>query len=279
MKKPLYTKGNIYLSVMNVVKTVVAKLVIEEGSTEAIDSALLEARRVFNEALTKLLNGEKVEEKEIRSFLVRNTKQRIVEKAKQTFKSFKELKKNGTAEKIRIYENKPLPLRMNFDEGYRLFAENGRIKFRVTLVPRKEYVKGFLLLSKEHENLLRDSLKSGNVTIAELVKRNKEYYLHITVAKTVQAKNARYAAGIDINEDCLAVTVYDLKKKVIVDSFIVDFAAIKFIRHYWFVIRKRIQEHGAKSKKKLEFTRKEHRQINYLLHLITRRVADHLAKI
>ncbi len=262
---------------MNVVKTVVAKLVIEEGSTEEMDRALLEARRVFNEVLTKLLNGEKVKEKEIRSFLVRNTKQRIVEKAKQTFKSFKKLEKKGEAEKLRIY-NKPLPLRMNFGEGYSLSAENGRIKFRITLIPRKEYVKGYLLLSKEHEILLREALEKKDVKIAELVKRKKEYYLHITVAKNVQAENVRYAAGVDLNEDCLAVTVYDLEKRAIVDSFVVDFAVIKFIRHYWFVIRKRIQEHGAKSKKKLGFTRKEHKQINYLLHLITKRVADYLAK-
>jgi len=41
--------------------------------------------------------------------LARNTKQRIIAKAKETFKSFKELKERGEAEELEIY-SRPLPL-------------------------------------------------------------------------------------------------------------------------------------------------------------------------
>ena len=91
------------------IKTAVGKLVIEEGNPAKIDEAMLESRRVFNEVLTKRLDGEKV--KDVQSFLA-NTKQRIIAKAKETFKSFKELEKKGEAEELRIY-SRPLPLRMN----------------------------------------------------------------------------------------------------------------------------------------------------------------------
>ena len=40
------------------IKTAVGKLVIEEGNPAKIDEAMLESRRVFNEVLTKLLDGE-----------------------------------------------------------------------------------------------------------------------------------------------------------------------------------------------------------------------------
>jgi len=166
--------------------------------------------------------------------------------------------------------------------------------FRVTLIPRKEYVKGYLKLSKEHEEIVRKAIEEKkkairlkkqidytpeyDVTIAELVKRKGEYYLHITITRNVPVSSIRYAAGIDVNEDNVAITVYDLTARKIVDSFIVDYAVVKFIRHYWFTIRKRLQEHGARSKEKLGFTKKEHRQIEYLLHFVSRRIVDYLSK-
>ncbi|AGK60549.1 transposase, IS605 OrfB family, central region [Archaeoglobus sulfaticallidus PM70-1] len=283
------------IEILAAIKTAIGKAIIEEGDPAKVDEALLESRRVFNEVLIKLLDGEKVSDKDIQSFLVDNTKQRIIAKAKETFKSFKELEEKGEAEELRIYENKPLPLRMNFGEGYNLWINDGRIWFRVTLIPRKEYVKGYLQFSKEQEEIVRKAIeekkkaiklrKQGidytpeyDVTIAELVKRKGEYYLHITITRNVPVSSIRYAAGIDVNEDNVAITVYDLTTREVVDSFIVDYAVIKFIRHYWFAIRKRLQEHGAKSKRKLGFTGKEHRQIEYLLHLVSRRVADYLSK-
>jgi IS605 OrfB family transposase len=272
----------------------VGKAVIEEGNPAKVDEVMLESRRVFNEVLIKLLDGVKVSDKDIQSFLVGNTKQRIIAKARETFKSFKELEEKGEAEELRIYENRPLPLRMNFGEGYNLWIDrDGRIWFRITLIPRKEYVKGYLEFSKEQEEIVKKAIeekkkaiklrKQGidytpeyDITIAELVKRKGEYYLHITITRNLPVKSIRYAAGIDVNEDNVTITVYDLMARKVVDSFIVDYAIIKFIRHYWFTIRKRLQEHGAKSKRKLGFTEREHRQIEYFLHFVSRRIVDYL---
>ena len=265
------------------IKTVVGKLEIEEGDPARIDEALLEARRVFNEVLTKLLSGVKVKDKDIHSFLLKNTKQRVVAKAKETFRSFNELKRKGQAEELGIYENKPLPLKMNFGEGYNLCSgEDGSIRFRISLAPGK-HVRGHLVFSREHEEIIKEALeeKSGQseykITMAELVKRSEEYYLHIVVTKNTPVLAIRYAVGIDINEDNVAITVYDLETKEVVDTFIVDYSIIKFIRHYWFTIRKRIQKHGGK-RKKLAFTRRESRQIKHLLHIISKRIVDYLSR-
>jgi len=114
------------IEILAAIKTAIGKLVIEEGNPEKIDEAMLESRRIFNEVLVKLLNNEKVSDKDVQSFLVSNTKQRIIAKAKETFKSFKELKKIGEAEELRIY-SRPLPLRMNFGEGYNLWVEDNKI--------------------------------------------------------------------------------------------------------------------------------------------------------
>ena len=260
------------------VKTVVGKLVIKEGDPVEIDEALLEARRIFNEVLTKLLNGAKVHENDVCSFFLKNTKQRVIAKAKETFKSFNELKKKGQVEKLRIYRNKPLPLKMNFREGYNLWrGEDGSIWFRISLAPMK-HVRGRLLFSREHEEIVKEALEKNSykITMAELVKRGEEYYLHIVVTRNTPVPTVRYAAGIDINEDNVAVTVYDLESRKVVDTFIVDYSIIKFIRYYWFTIRKRIQKHGGR--KKLTFTSRESRQIRHLLHIISKRIADHLSR-
>ena len=284
------------MEVLTTIKTAMGKAVIEEGNPAKIDEAMLESRRVFNEVLVKLLNGVKVNDKDIQSFLVDNTKQRIIAKARETLKSFKELEEKGEAEELRIYENKPLPLRMNLGEGYNLWIDgDGRIRFRITLIPRKEYVKGYLKFSEEHEEIVKkaveekekaiklrkqgiDYIPEYDVTIAELVKRKREYFLHITITRNLPVSSVRHAAGIDINEDNIAITVYDLIARKVVDSFIVDHTIIKFLRHYWFTISKRMKEHRARSRKKLGFTKKEHRQVEYLLHLISKRVVDYLSK-
>ena len=99
--------------------------------------------------------------------------------------------------------------------------------FRVTLIPRKEYVKGYLKLSKEHEEIVRKAIEEKkairlkkqidtpkyDITIAELVKRKGEYYLHITITRNLPVKSIRYVAGIDVNEDNVTITVYDLTAK------------------------------------------------------------------
>ena len=77
------------MEVLTSIKTAMGKAVIEEGNPAKIDEAMLESRRVFNEVLVKLLGGVKVNDKDIQSFLVDNTKQRIIAKARETLKSFK----------------------------------------------------------------------------------------------------------------------------------------------------------------------------------------------
>ena len=169
------------------VKTAIGKAIIEEGNPAKVDEATLESRRVFNEALVKLLNNEKVSDKDIQSFLVDNTKQRIIAKAKETFKSFKKLKEKGEADEIRMYENRPLPLRMNFGEGYNLWIQNGRIWFRVTLIPRKEYVKGYLEFSKEQEEIVRKAIEEKKKVIRlrkQGIDYTPEYDITITLSSS-----------------------------------------------------------------------------------------------
>ena len=68
---------------LSAIKTAIGKLVIEEGNPAKIDEALLESRRVFNEVLIKLLDGGRVRDKDIQSFLASNTKQRIIAKLRR----------------------------------------------------------------------------------------------------------------------------------------------------------------------------------------------------
>jgi len=281
--------------VITTIKTAIGKLIIEKGNTTRIDEAMLEARKLFNKTLLKLLNNQEINEKDLQTPLDANTKQLIIKKAKETYKSFKELEKKGEAKKLKIYENKPLPLRMNFTQGYNLWIDKeGKIMFRITLTPH-EHVKGYLELTREHEEIVKKAIeekkktiklkKMGinhtpeyNITIAELIKKKKTYHLHITITKNTTNPPTKYAAGIDTNEDNISITIYDLTTRKIIDSLIIDYTPIKHIRHYWFTIRKRLQHHKAKSEKKLGFTKRESRQITYLIHLISRRVANYLSR-
>jgi len=55
----------------------------------------------------------------------------------------------------------------------------------------------------------------------------------------------------------MAVTVYDLEAGETVDSSIVEYTFIKTLRHCWFIIRKRLQEHGARRKLQVHGEREE----------------------
>jgi len=55
----------LFLFFLFAAKTAIRKLVIKEGNPAKIGEAMLESRRIFNEVLTKLLDGEKVSDKDV----------------------------------------------------------------------------------------------------------------------------------------------------------------------------------------------------------------------
>lgn len=200
--------------------------------------------------------------------LVRNTTQRIVNKALDAVE-------NG-----RKYEDAclpshtksgPYPIRANYTEGYDLTLDDGEIAFRISTRPYNP-VRGVLRGSDDHRNLLKSALRgsSWEIGTAEAFFRRGDPELHVTVRKTNASvrrpERSETIIGIDVNEDNISLAA--LSDGGVEETLVVEYPEIKFERHRYFTIRKRIQKAGKTSQfESLE--RKEERFVRDRLHKLS----------
>jgi hypothetical protein len=180
--------------------------------------------------------------------LVKNTTQRVVAKALGAMENYYEYDDFG---KPSHTKDRAYPLRANFTEGYNLsLTDDGDVAFRISAKPYK-HVKGVLKGSDAHLDILRTALESDGWKIgtAEALFHNDTPELHVNVTNTKQTvrdkQDSRTVVGVDVNEDNVALTA--LSEDGIKDSLVIDFPEIKFERHRYFTMRKRIQNTGKGS--------------------------------
>jgi IS605 OrfB family transposase len=105
--------------------------------------------------------------------------------------------------------------------------------------------------------------------------RNGNHELHINVTHleaTVQDKtDAQTVIGVDINEDCVALSA--LREDDIVGSVIIDYPEVKKERHRYFTMRKRMQNAGQRAFGQV-FEDKEERYVHDQLHKVSRRIVE-----
>ena len=257
-------------------RTLVFQLDIEENE-DRLDEALHESRRVYNETIRLAKQGEdwdaissRMEEE---ADLVKNTTQRIVKKSLRAMENYLEL----------AHYNRPshtktgtYPLRSNHGEGYDLFLDDDRIRFRLSTQPYKP-LYGVLEGSRADLDRLRDALQSEvwRVGTAEALLRNGIYELHIVISQPAtdirNHETSRTVVGVDINEDCIALTALGIDG--IIDSLIVDYPEIKKERHRYFTMRKRMQQAGKTSFNRA-FGNAEERYIHDQIHKISRQLIE-----
>ncbi|WP_456486232.1 RNA-guided endonuclease InsQ/TnpB family protein [Candidatus Alkanophaga liquidiphilum] len=223
------------------VRTLCFKLIPD--NPELLDELMLEIRNVFNqylEACKKLntTNRNKLETYPVKSKLIQNTRQMAREKAREAVKSYFELRKQGKDTSFPKPKEKPMPVRMNYKEGY-VVKEDFTV--RISVYPRI-HVYGRLKGSDLDFAYLYNALKGKyDIGTAELLKRDGEFYLHVTISKDFnKSYEPKTFIGIDVNENSVAITALDESGRVL-KSAILEFNELKFLRHKFDLIRKKVQ--------------------------------------
>ena len=179
--------------------------------------------------------------------LVKNTTQRVVAKALGAMENYHEYEDFGVPSHTK---DGTYPIRANYEEGYNLSTHDGDVAFRISAKPYK-HVKGVLKGSDTHLDILKIALESDewNIGTAEVLFHNDTAELHVNVTNTEQTvrdkQDSRTVVGVDVNEDNVALTA--LSEDGVEDTLVIDFPEIKFERHHYFTMRKRVQNAGKNS--------------------------------
>jgi IS605 OrfB family transposase len=233
------------------VKTLDFQLDVQSDNEGLLYDATLEARRVYNETIHLAKEGMDWDSishhLEDDADLVKNTAQRIVAKALGAMENYYEYDDFGRPSHTK---DDPYPLRANYEEGYNLsLTDDGDVAFRISAKPYK-HVTGVLKGSDTHLDLLKTALTCDEwkVTTSETLWRG-DPELHINIRNTEQTvrdkQDSWTVVGVDVNEDNVALAA--LSEGGVEDTLVIDFPEIKFERHRYFTMQKRVQNAGKDS--------------------------------
>ena len=262
----------------DLVKTLDFQLDVQSDNESLLYDATLEARSVYNESIRLAKQGvdwdvipDRVADD---ANLVKNTTQRVVAKALGAVENYYEYDDFGQPSHTK---DGAYPLRANYEEGYNLsLTDDGDVAFRISAKPYR-HVKGVLGGSDAHLDVLRTALTSDEWKIgtAEALFHDNNAELHVTVTNTERVvrdkQNSRTVIGVDVNEDNVALTA--LSEDGVENSLVIDFPEIKFERHRYFTIRKRVQNAGKDSIHDTLEAREE-RFVRDRLHKISRHIVE-----
>jgi putative transposase len=261
------------------VKTLDFQLDIQSDNESLLRDACLESRSVYNETIRLAKDGVNWDAIPDRvaddADLVKNTTQRVVAKALGAMENYYEYDDFGPPSHTK---EGAYPLRANYEEGYNLslIDDGGDVAFRISAKPYN-HVKGILDGDDAHLDILKTALTSGEwkVTTAETLWRDGDPDLHINVTNTEQTvrdkKNSWTVIGVDVNEDNVALTA--LSEGGVEDTLVIDFPEIKFERHRYFTMRKRVQNAGKDSIHDTLEGREE-RFVRDRLHKVSRHIVE-----
>jgi len=231
------------------VKTLDFQLDIQSDNESLLYDATLEARSVYNETIHLAKEGvdwDAIPDRVANDAnLVKNTTQRVVAKALGAMENYYEYDDFGLPSHTKdgVY-----PLRANYEEGYTLsLTDDGNVAFRISAKPYK-HVRGVLEGDDAHLDILKTAIESDEWKIgtAEALFHDDTAELHVTVTNTEQTvrdtQDSQTVIGVDVNEDNVALTA--LSEDGVEDTLVIDFPEIKFERHRYFTMRKRVQNAG-----------------------------------
>ncbi|WP_254534873.1 transposase [Halomarina litorea] len=150
------------------------------------------------------------------------------------------------------------------------------VSFRISAKPYK-HVTGVLEGSDGHLDILTTALESDQWKIgtAEALFHNDNPELHVTVTNTEQTvrnkQDSQTVVGVDVNEDNVALTA--LSENGVEDTLVIDLPEIKFERHRYFTMRKRVQNAGKDSLHDTLDGREE-RFVRDRLHKVSRHIVE-----
>ncbi|WMT07988.1 transposase [Natrinema thermotolerans] len=260
------------------VKTLDFQLDIQSDNESLLKDATLEARWVYNETIRLAKEGVDWDDisprLEDEADLIKNTTQRIVAKALEAMENYYDYDDYNIPSHTK---DGAYPLRANYEEGYNLsLTDDGEVAFRISAKPYN-HVKGILKGSDAHLDLLKNALTSDEwkVTTSEALWRGGEPELHVNIRNTERTvrdkQDSRTVIGVDVNEDNIALT--SLSEDGVEDTLVIDFPEIKFERHRYFTMRKRVQNAG-KSSIHDTLEGREERFVRDRLHKVSRHIVE-----
>jgi len=258
------------------VKTLDFQLDIQSDNESLLYDATLEARSVYNETIRLAKQGVDWDAIPNRVAddvdLVKNTTQRVVAEALGAMENHYEYNDFGQPSHTK---DRAYPLRANYEEGYNLsLTDDGDVAFRISAKPYK-HVKGVLEGDDAHLDILKAALESDEwkIVTAEALFHDDTAELHVNVTNTEQSvrdkQDSRTVVGVDVNEDNVALTA--LSEDGVENTLVIDFPEIKFKRHRYFTMRKRVQNAG-KSSMHDTLEGREERFVRDRLHKVSRQV-------
>jgi IS605 OrfB family transposase len=264
--------------VQTLVKTLDFQLNIQSDNESLLEDATLESRWAYNETIRLAKQGVDWDEIPDRvaddADLVKNTTQRVVAKALGAMENYHEYDDFGLPSHTK---DGAYPLRANYEEGYNLtLRDDGTVEFRISAKPYK-HVKGVLEGDDTHIDILRAALAGDEWTIgtAEALFHDGTPELHVNVTnteRTVREKqDSRTVIGVDVNEDNVALSA--LSAEGVEDTLVIDFPEIKFERHRYFTMRKRVQNAEKPSMHDMLDGREE-RFVRDRLHKVSRHIVE-----
>ncbi|WP_435185748.1 RNA-guided endonuclease InsQ/TnpB family protein [Halobellus sp. EA9] len=260
------------------VKTLDFQLNIQSDNESLLYDATLESRRAYNETIRLAKQGvawDKIPDRVADDAdLVKNTTQRVVAKALGAMENYHEYDDFGLPSHTK---DGAYPLRANYEEGYNLtLRDDGTVEFRISTKPYK-HVKGVLEGDDTHLDILRAALSDNGWTIgtAEALFYDGTPELHINVTNTERTvrdkQDSRTVIGVDVNEDNVALSA--LSAEGVEDTLVIDFPEIKFERHRYFTMRKRVQN-AEKPSMYDTLEGQEERFVRDRLHKVSRHIVE-----
>ncbi|MDT3436006.1 transposase [Haloarcula sp. 1CSR25-25] len=264
--------------VQTLVKTLDFQLNIQSDNESLLEDATLESRWAYNETVRLAKKGvdwDKIPDRVADDAdLVKNTTQRVVAKALGAMENYHEYDDFGLPSHTK---DGKYPLRANYEEGYNLTVRNdGTVGFRISAKPYK-HVKGVLEGDDAHLDILKTALDGDewNIGTAEALFHNGTPELHVNVTNTEQTvrdkQDSRTVIGVDVNEDNVALSA--LSADGVEDTLVIDFLEIKFERHRYFTVRKRVQN-AEKPSMHETLEGREQRFVRDRLHKVSRHIVE-----
>lgn len=225
------------------------KFKLEPEDQESLDLLRSQFRKCYNQyiQLTKELettDRRTLEQQEIDTELVQNTRQRALEKAAKAVENYFELREVQENASYPRQKNSPMTATLNHRDGYTVEDPD---TVKISTVPYSR-VEASIAGRQEDRIFLKRALNGRyKFGTADVLKQDGEYYIHINIrtedVPRIKAENNPTFIGVDINESNVMLTAAKEDGEIL-DTLYLDYNKLKDHRNKLFTKRKRLKEAG-----------------------------------
>ncbi|MFB1064858.1 RNA-guided endonuclease InsQ/TnpB family protein [Natrinema sp. H-ect4] len=225
------------------------KFKLEPEDTESLDLLREEFRSCYNQyiKLTRDLettDRRTLEQQEVETDLVENTRQIALETAAKAVENYFELRDVQKNASYPRQKDTPMTATLNHRDGYTV-EDPSTVK--ISTIPYNR-VKASITGRREDQIFLRKALNGQfQFGTADVLKKNGDHYLHITIrteeVPEIQVEQDNTFIGVDINESNVMLTAAKEDGEIL-DTLYLDYNKLKDKRNEYFTKKKRLKKAG-----------------------------------